>query len=136
MRSAGNVRSCALSRVVSVTSASVLKPFHLGERERCFGGAGVGDDGLQFGIQRLPGSELDHAFTGTVGLVETGAVLEWRDPIEPERNVGARTDEFRTINHARLQRPRKFRRATLSAGRRRAGDTLHRRGPANAFPCP
>src|SRR5262249_59423934 len=35
--------------------------------------------------------------------VEAGVVIEWRNAIEPKRDVGSGADEFCAIDHARLQ---------------------------------
>jgi hypothetical protein len=54
----------------------------------------VRHDRLQLGIERRPGLERDNAFAGAVRLVEAGAVIERREAIETERDVGAGADEF------------------------------------------
>src|SRR6202011_3213702 len=68
---------------------------------------------LEVGVEPLPRLERDETFTGAVRFVEAGAVVERRHPVEPERDVGPRTDELGTVDHARLQAGEDF------AGRRR-----------------
>ena len=58
------------------------------------------DDRLQMRIETLPGLQRDDAFAGSVRLVEAGRVIELRDPIKPERDVGAWPDEFDAVDEA------------------------------------
>ena len=90
-----------------------VEPLHLAERVARFRSAGVRDDRLQVGLERLPGLQRHDAFAGAVRLVEAGAGVDRRDAIEPERDVGAGADELGGVEHAGLQRGEDF------AGRRR-----------------
>src|SRR5262249_5255163 len=90
-----------------------IEPLHLGERIICFGRAGMGNHGFELVGECVPGLERNDAFAGAVRLVEPGIIIERRNAIEPERYVGAGTDEFGAIDDAGLQ-------AHKDLGRRRS----------------
>src|SRR5204863_8784112 len=79
-----------------------VEPLHLGQRKGRLRRAGVRDDGFEFGVERLPDFQRHDAFAGAVRLVEPWTIIERRDAVEPERNVGAGTDELGAVDHARL----------------------------------
>ena len=83
---------------VSAAERLRIEPLHLGKRKGGLRGAGVLDDGLELGIERLPCLERDDAFAGAVRLVEARRVIERRHPVEPERDVGAGADEFGAVD--------------------------------------
>src|SRR5882757_7690800 len=81
------------------------------------------DDGLEVAGEALPDLQIDQAFAGAVGLVEARAVIERRHAVEPERDIGARADEFGAVEHARLQAGEDL--ARRRGLRRRAEPAIH-----------
>ena len=85
-----------------------VEPLHFREREARFRRGGMRDDRLEVRLERLPGLERHDAFAGAVRLVEAGAHVRRRNPIEPERDVGAGADELGRVEHAGLQAGQDF----------------------------
>src|SRR4029077_20832034 len=85
-----------------------VEALHLGQREGGFRGAGVFDDRFHFVVERFPRFQGDDAFAGAVRLVEAGAVIERREAVKAERDVGAGADEFGAVDDAGLQRHQNF----------------------------
>src|SRR6516164_6869823 len=77
-----------------------IEPLHFGKCLGGLSGAGMRHHRLQLAVERLPGFERDNALTRAVRLVETRVVVERRVTIEPERDIGARPDEFRALDQA------------------------------------
>src|SRR3974390_1316948 len=61
------------------------------------------DDRLELGGERIPRLQRDNAFAGAVRLVEAGIIIERRNAVEPERDVGAGADELGPIDDPGLQ---------------------------------
>ena len=98
----------AVLKVVERSQRVSVEFLHFGEREIRFRRAGVRDDGLKFGRQRLPDFQRDDAFARAVRLVEAGIIIKRRGAVESERDVGARPDEFRAVDDAGLQAGENF----------------------------
>ena len=104
-------KACAaatLSRVISVASASMLSRSISASAKEASAAQACVTIAFNSASSVVPGLERDDALAGAVRLVEARAVIERREAIEPERDVGAGADEFGGVDHARLQRDQNF----------------------------
>src|SRR4029077_754033 len=68
----------------------------------------VRDNGLELIGERIPRLQRYDAFAGAIRLIEARIIVKWRDAIEPERDIGARSDEFGSVDHSRLETHENF----------------------------
>ena len=135
-RRAGKLLSCTLCRSISAASASALSRSISASANAASVAQACATIAFSSASSASQALQRHDAFAGAVRLVEAGAVIDRRDAIEAERDVGAGADEFGGVEHAGLQAGEDL------AGRRRLrrraepAIALRRRARASGFSGP